>query len=399
MAGKIYRRKKSSEFVTLDTHCSRNKKLRWAPKGLHTYLFQLPEDWKINIADLENRSEDGRDATTSAMNALMGAGYVIRERKHDDKGRFEGYDYFVFERPEHAIEWLTENGKAVNGSPVNGKTATSKVLKPLSEVSKNEWEGERTPPAPNPSNVKEEKNESPKVAPKGSLKSCPVSCTPADYCAGGKCDLNGCFIPTVKAEITPSPNSAAPPSPFNMGFCGNCMGLGYRNGRNGRETCEDCDGSGNGDKMIDSKQFEVTAIALPTDLPSVTLVEAAPKPIQPWERPLPGSPKELKNALLRYSEENPDNWRDNVLESGRATGMAKEKIDEYLTDFCAWQFQQDSTKGKLSQYTAGFSLWLKRQPRFEAMNTTKEGRPTRNGKANINHWGANPGGYEEKQAF
>ena len=79
--------------------------------------------------------------------------------------------------------------------------------------------------------------------------------------------------------------------------------------------------------------------------------------------------------------------------------MAKEKIDEYLTDFCAWQFQQDSTKGKLSQYTAGFSLWLKRQPRFEAMNTTKEGRPTRNGKANINHWGANPGGYEEKQAF
>lgn len=149
--------------------------------------------------------------------------------------------------------------------------------------------------------------------------------------------------------------------------------------------------------------FEVTAIASPTELPGVTIVEAAPKPLKPWERPLPGSPKELKNALLRYSEENPDNWRDNVLESGRATGMAKEKIDEYLTDFCAWQFQQDSTKGKLSQYTAGFSLWLKRQPRFEAMNAPKEGSPTRNAqqsqKANLNHWGANPEAHKEKQAF
>lgn len=128
MAGKIHRRKKSGDFVTLDTHCSRNKNLRWASKGLHTYLLQLPDDWQVNISDLENRSEDGRDATTAAMNSLIESGYVVRERKHDDKGRFEGYDYFVFERPEHAIDWLTVNGKPVNGLTVNGKTATSKVL-------------------------------------------------------------------------------------------------------------------------------------------------------------------------------------------------------------------------------------------------------------------------------
>lgn len=385
MAGKIYRRKKSSEFVTLDTHCSRNKKLRWAPKGLHTYLFQLPEDWKINIADLENRSEDGRDATTSAMNSLIKAGYVVRERKHDEKGRFEGYDYFVFERPEHAIEWLTENGKPVNGSSVNGKRATSKVLKPLSEVSKDEGDGERNPPAPNPSNLKEEKKESGLVAPAENPETVKAEKKEKDFIPRGAAPAEDedAFAQWLPSLHTAMENNALgsmpkPTAQINLGFCGNCMGLGYRNGRNGRETCEDCDGSGNGDKMIDSKQFEVTAIALPTDLPGVTLVEAAPKPIQPWERPLPGSPKELKNVLLRYSEENPENWRDNVLESGRATGMTKEKIDEYLTDFCQWQFQQDSTKGRLSQYTAGFSLWLKRQPRFEVMNAPKEGSQTRN---------------------
>ncbi len=156
MSGKIHRRKKSSDFVTLDTHCSRNKNLRWASKGLHTYLFQLPDDWQINIADLENRSEDGRESTTSAMNALINAGYVVRERKHDDKGRFEGYDYFVFERPEHAIEWLTVNGKSVNGKSVNGltvygKTATSKVLSYSKKSnSKNEGRGNEAENTPSP---------------------------------------------------------------------------------------------------------------------------------------------------------------------------------------------------------------------------------------------------------
>ena len=144
MAGKIYRRKKSSEFVTLDTHCLKNKDVKWDAKGLHYYLLQLPEDWQINIADLVNRSKDGRDATTSPMKALIGAGYVVRQMSFDAKGKFDGYDYFAFERPEHAEEWKTVNGKTVNGKTVNGKTvngktATSKNEDTLSEYqSKNE---------------------------------------------------------------------------------------------------------------------------------------------------------------------------------------------------------------------------------------------------------------------
>jgi len=144
MAGKIHRRKKSSDFVVLDTHCMQSKTLKWAAKGLHTYLMQLPEDWQINISDLENRSEDGRDATITAMNALIKAGYVVRDRIHNEKGHFEGYDYHVYERPEYAISGLTVNGKSVNGLSVNGKTATSKYYTPT-ELNKNE---ESAPPAP-----------------------------------------------------------------------------------------------------------------------------------------------------------------------------------------------------------------------------------------------------------
>jgi hypothetical protein len=70
--------------------------------------------------------------------ALMGAGYVVRQMCFDAKGKFDGYDYFVFERPEHAEEW-----KTVNGKTVNGKTATSKNEDTLSEYqNKNEQQQE-----------------------------------------------------------------------------------------------------------------------------------------------------------------------------------------------------------------------------------------------------------------
>jgi hypothetical protein len=100
--------------------------------------MQLPEDWQINISDLENRSADGRDAIASPMKALIEAGYIYRERQHDAAGRFTGYDYYVFERPEHLERWATVNGKTVNGKTVNGKTVNGKTVNGKTVISKYE---------------------------------------------------------------------------------------------------------------------------------------------------------------------------------------------------------------------------------------------------------------------
>lgn len=152
MAGAIHRQKKNRDFVTLDTCCLRDKRLRWGAKGLHSYLMQLPEDWQINISDLKDRSEDGRDATTSAMNALRATGYVLREQKTLQNGQFDGYDYHVFERPEHAADWVAENGFPENGLSENGKPVLSKYeLQEELKGSKNEGEEKRVTAPPLPS--------------------------------------------------------------------------------------------------------------------------------------------------------------------------------------------------------------------------------------------------------
>lgn len=238
-------------------------------------------------------------------------------------------------------------------------------------IDNKELEGERTPPTPNPSTSKEEKKENGLVAPAENPE-------------------------TEESEIPPS-KKVAPKKDSPEEECPMCEGKGgwYNRFTEGHETCPACHGEG---KII----FEATAIASPTDIPGVTLVEATTKTIQPWEYPNPQSPKELKTILLRYANQNQDNWRDNVLESGRATNWPAEKVDECLTDFCAWQFQQDSTRGKLSQYTAGFSLWLKRQPRYDSMNAPKDGGQTRGNqtqRAGLNGFGADPIKYQEKPLF
>lgn len=144
MAGGIFRKKKESNYVVLDKHCLQNPSLSWAAKGLHSYLMGLPDDWKVTVSDLKNRSKDGRDATSTAMHALIKCGYVVRESEHDQAGRFAGYNYFVFETPDQANEFLqastvsgftvfgfSENGKSGNGKPVTTKYYNNQITNKL----------------------------------------------------------------------------------------------------------------------------------------------------------------------------------------------------------------------------------------------------------------------------
>jgi len=126
MSGKIHRIKSTDNFVVLQKTVLQDGNLSWKAKGLHCYLMQLPADWQINVADLSNRSKDGRDATASALSELQKAGYVKRTKISDEGGKFAGYDYEVHEVKISTTNGKTVNGFSVNGLSVNGKSVTTK---------------------------------------------------------------------------------------------------------------------------------------------------------------------------------------------------------------------------------------------------------------------------------
>ena len=129
---KITRQKRKDNFTVVNNEILQNPALSWAAKGMLVYLLHLPDEWQINIADLSNRSKNGRDGTASIIKELMNAGYVTRQRSLTESKKFAGYDYTVNDEPV--------NGKTVNGISVNGESVTSNnyVNKELKEVRTNE---------------------------------------------------------------------------------------------------------------------------------------------------------------------------------------------------------------------------------------------------------------------
>mgnify|MGYP003403095892 CR=1 FL=1 len=230
-------------------------------------------------------------------------------------------------------------------------------------------ERERNTPAPESQNLKEEKIESGLVAP-------------------------GQNPETVEAEIPPSKKVAPKKvSPFRE--CANCNGTGFdQNNSWGR--CDECEGSGQANP---STQFQVTAIASPTEFPNVTLVEAAKT--------------RAENTL--EAEQMIATW---ITSEGEQTvkhryNTAKQRFDPenaaaIAAHYCSVYTKTAANKGRLlsdpiTHFSDGLFSYLKNEETFGRNNAPGNQAQTRNGrqgqKANINNLGSNPERYAEKPLF
>ena len=122
---KIVLKKKKNPFVIMSKTALNDKTLSWKAKGLICYLLSLPEDWKVYVQDLKNRSKDSRDSTRTALNELIEANYIHRETLKRENGQFAGYSYYIYEEPTHekptSQQPKTENPTSVNPTLLNNK--------------------------------------------------------------------------------------------------------------------------------------------------------------------------------------------------------------------------------------------------------------------------------------
>ena len=192
----IIKRGKTADYTIISNTATRDSRLSWKAKGLLAYIMGLPEDWKINIADLATKSKDGRDATAKALNELIEMGYAVRKRLIGENGRFDGYCYTVTDIPENDIttDGNTVNGKSVNGKSVNGFSINGKSINGKSTTTNN-------------INNKEINN---KETLNGGGFENPPTPTPDNIINVDVEEITGDAI-TVNTETITPPNSAAPP--------------------------------------------------------------------------------------------------------------------------------------------------------------------------------------------
>lgn len=125
-----FRIQKTENYVVLDKGFLNNAELSWQAKGLLAYMLALPNDWTFSVADLTNRSKNGRDSTKAIINELCLAGYIQKEQARAAKGKFGKTVFLVFETPNPPTteKPLTDIPSAEKPSTENPPLLINKLL-------------------------------------------------------------------------------------------------------------------------------------------------------------------------------------------------------------------------------------------------------------------------------
>ena len=96
----VFRVERNTGYTVMSNHHLRNKELSLKAKGLLSQMLSLPEDWDYTLAGLSFINREKIDAIREAIKELERAGYIVRSRERDEKGRLRGTDYVIFEQPQ-----------------------------------------------------------------------------------------------------------------------------------------------------------------------------------------------------------------------------------------------------------------------------------------------------------
>ena len=96
----VFRVERNTGYTVMSNHHLRNKELTLKAKGLLSQMLSLPEDWDYTLAGLSHINREKIDAIREAVRELERAGYIVRSRERDKKGRLRGADYVIYEQPQ-----------------------------------------------------------------------------------------------------------------------------------------------------------------------------------------------------------------------------------------------------------------------------------------------------------
>lgn len=121
----VIRINKTQNYTVLSNYHFKEREMSLKAKGLLSLMLSLPDDWNYNVSGLVRLSKDGKDSVMSALGELEKFGYLKRQRTTDQKGKFSGIEYDIFEQPQRdnpiAGNPISENSHSENPPQLNTK--------------------------------------------------------------------------------------------------------------------------------------------------------------------------------------------------------------------------------------------------------------------------------------
>lgn len=91
---------RENPYAQIARNTIQDKRLSWEARGMLAYMLSLPKDWEIIRKNLVEQSPAGLDAVQAILDELEQHNYLVKIHVQDEKGKFTGWDYFVFEDVE-----------------------------------------------------------------------------------------------------------------------------------------------------------------------------------------------------------------------------------------------------------------------------------------------------------
>jgi hypothetical protein len=133
----VFRVNKTGDYTVISNTHFKEKEMSLKAKGLLSLMLSLPDTWDYSVNGLASLSKDGKDSVMNALTELENFGYLKRTKNVDAQGRFAGYDYDIFEKPQTENPY-TENpntDKPNTENPPQLNTKQSSTKKPNTKKS------------------------------------------------------------------------------------------------------------------------------------------------------------------------------------------------------------------------------------------------------------------------
>jgi hypothetical protein len=94
-----FRVKHDKNYTVVNNTICTDKRLSWRAKGIWLYAFSRMDNWTFFLSDLMKQSCDGRDSVKNGLKELEKFGYLVREQRNGENGKFQNMSYTFYEIP------------------------------------------------------------------------------------------------------------------------------------------------------------------------------------------------------------------------------------------------------------------------------------------------------------